>query len=233
MDSTDSITDHPIVAVAPSFTASARRLGIVSAVGTVVLSVVYAFVLVAGLSGLQSAQQPIGDPIFSILKILIILTTPLMVALMVSIHSWAPAENKVFSLLALIFMSLMAGLTTTVHFVILTMSRQAAFASHSWMPQFLSFAWPSVPYALDILAWDVFFALAVLFAARIFDGTRLASSIRALMVLSGVLSLSGLSGLIAGQMQLRSLGIIGYAGVFPVAALLIAILFYRTSPREG
>jgi hypothetical protein len=34
-------------------------------------------------------------------------------------------------------------------------------------------------------------------------------------------------------MRLRNIGIAGYAGVFPVAALLIAILFYRTTPREA
>jgi hypothetical protein len=38
------------------------------------------------------------------------------------------------------------------------------------MPLFLSFKWPSVSYALTILAWDVFFALSVLFAAPVFGG---------------------------------------------------------------
>jgi hypothetical protein len=98
------------------------------------------------------------------------------------------------------------------------------------MPLFMSFTWPSVPYALDILAWDVFFALAVLFAAPVFSGNRLAASIRALMIASGVLSLAGLSGVVVGDMQLRMIGVVGYAGVFPVVALLLAILFYRATP---
>jgi len=221
------------VAVALVFTASARRLGIVSAVGTVFLGIVYAFALVAGLLSLQSPQQPIGDPLFSILEILIILMMPLVVALMVAIHAWAPAEAKVFSLMALVFVSLLAGLTCSVHFVILTVSRQAAFAGFSWMPLLLSFKWPSVSYALDILAWDVFFALSVLFAAPVFSGNRLATSIRMLMIASGVLALAGLSGVIVGDMQLRNIGIVGYAGVFPVAALLLVILFYRATPREA
>jgi hypothetical protein len=228
-----SLNHREELAVALSFTASARRLGMVSALGTVFLGVVYAVVLVAALLSLQSPEQPIGDPLFSILEVLIILTMPLIVALMVAVHSWAPAEAKVFSLMAVIFVSLLAGLTSSVHFVILTMSRQPAFAGFSWMPLFLSFTWPSVPYALDILAWDVFFALAVLFAAPVFSGNRLATSIRRLMIASGVLSLAGLSGVIVGDMQLRNIGILGYAGVFPVAALLLAILFYRASPREA
>ena len=62
------------------------------------------------------------------------------------------------------------------------------------MPLLLSFKWPSIPYALDILAWDVFFALAVLFAAPVFTGNRLATWIRGLLVATGALSLAGLSG---------------------------------------
>jgi hypothetical protein len=219
--------------VALAFTASARRLGISSAAATMFLGVAYAVTLVAGILSLQSPQQPIGDPLFSILEILIILTMPVMVALMAALHAWASPETETFSLMALVFTGLLAGLTCSLHFVILTVSRQAAFAGLSWLPLFLSFKWPSVAYVLDILAWDVFFPLSVLSAAPVFSGSRLATSIRGLMIVSGVLALGGLSGVIVGDMQLRNIGIVGYAGVFPVAALLIAILFYRATPRES
>ena len=155
-----------------------------------------------------------------------------MIALMVALHAWASPETKAFSLMALVFMGLLAGLTCSLHFVILTVSRQPAFARLSWLPLFLWFKWPSIAYALDILAWDVFFPLSVLSAAPLFSGSRLARSIRALMIVSGVLALGGLSGAIVGDMQLRNIGIAGYAGVFPVAALLMVILFYRATPRE-
>jgi hypothetical protein len=205
----------------------------VSALGTVVLGVIYAVVLGVALLSLPSQQQPIGDPLFSVLEILIILTVPLMVALMVAVHSWAPPEGKVFSVVALIFMSLAAGLTGSLHFVILTLGRRPEFAGLSWMPLFLSFRWPSVPYVLDILAWDVFFALSVLFAAAVFSGSRLTVSIRMLMIASGVLSLAGLSGVFVGNMQLRMIGVVGYAAVFPIAVLLLAILFYQSATREA
>jgi hypothetical protein len=164
--------------VAAGLTVIARRLGIVSAAGTVSLMVVYAITLVAGLVSLQSPEQPIGDPLFSILEILIILMMPVMVALMVAVHAWASPDTKTFSLMALVFMGLLAGLTSSVHFVILTVSRQAAFTGQSWLPLFLEFKWPSVAYALDILAWDVFFPLAVLSAAPVFGGSRFTTSIR-------------------------------------------------------
>jgi hypothetical protein len=51
------------------------------------------------------------------------------------------------------------------------------------------------------------------------------------MITSGVLALGGLSGVIAGNMQLRNIGIVGYVGVFLVVAVLLAILFYRATPQ--
>jgi peptidoglycan/LPS O-acetylase OafA/YrhL len=113
------------------------------------------------------------------------------------------------------------------------LSHQPEFRAQSWLPLVLSFEWPSVTYALDILGWDVFFPLSMLFAALVFQGSRLATWIRVLMIASGVLSLAGLSGVVAGDMQLRNIGIAGYVGVFLVVATLLAVLFYRTTPQEA
>jgi hypothetical protein len=155
-----------------------------------------------------------------------------MVALMVAVHAWAPTRVKSLSLAAVIFMGLLAGVTCSVHFVILAVSHQAAFAGQSWLPLFLSFKWPSVAYALDILAWDVFFPLSMLFAAPVFSGSRLAAWIKWLMIASGVLALAGLSGVAFGDMQMRNIGIVGYVPVFLVVVVLLAVLFYRAAPTE-
>jgi len=216
--------------MAVEFTATARRLGITSAIGVVMLQVAYAVTLAVGFLSLESSQQPIGDPMFSILEVLILAMMPAMVALMVAVHAWAPTRTKTLSLTSVVFMGLLAGVTSSLHFVILTLSRQTAFAELSWLPLFLSFKWPSVAYALDILAWDVFFALSMLAAAPVFGGGRLAVSIRVLMITSGVLSLAGLSGVVGGDMRLRNIGIVGYLGVFMVIAALLAVLFYRSRP---
>jgi hypothetical protein len=215
------------------FTATARRLGIFSATATFILIFAYAVTLVVGLMSLESPQEPIGNPMFTILEILIIIMMPAMVALMVAVHAWAPMQAKTLSLTSVVFMGLLAGLTCSVHFVILTLSRQPKFTEQSWLPLVLSFNWPSVVYALDILAWDIFFALSMLFAAPVFRGSRLAAWIRALMIASGVLALAGLSGVVVGHMQLRNIGIVGYVGVFLVVAALLAVLFFRAPPLEG
>jgi hypothetical protein len=215
------------------FTATARSFGILSAAATVILLVAYAVTLVVGLLSLKSPQEPIGDPMFTILEILIIVMMPAMVALMVAVHAWAPTHAKTLTLTSVVFMGLLAGMTSIVHFCILTLSRQPEFSGQSWLPLVLSFNWPSVVYTLDILAWDIFFPLSMLFAAPVFGGSRLAGWIRVLMIASGVLSLAGLSGVVSGDMQLRNIGIVGYVGVFLVVATLLAVLFYRTTSKEA
>lgn len=219
--------------MADEFSATARRLGLASAVAVVVLLLAYALTLTVGLLSLESPQRPIGDPMFSILEILILLTVPAMVVLMVAVHAWAPTQAKSLSLTAVVFMGLLATVTCTLHFVILTLSHQAAFADQAWLPLVLSFQWPSVAYAVDILAWDVFFPLSMLFAAPVFGGSRLARAIRALMIVSGVLAFAGLSGVVTGNMQLRNIGIVGYVGVFVVVVGLMGVLFYRTKPVQA
>jgi hypothetical protein len=113
----------------------------------------------------------------------------------------------------------------------LTLSRQPEFAGQPWESLIFPFTWPSVVYALDILAWDIFFPLSMLFAAPVFRGSRLAAWICVLMIASGVLALAGLSGVVVGDMQLRNIGIVGYVGVFLIVAALLTVLFYRATPK--
>lgn len=215
------------------FTSQHRAIGTAAAWAVFFLGVMYAVTTVLGFLSLKSPQDPIGDPYFTIMELLIVLMAPLMVVSMVAVHAYAPAEVKVYSLTALCFMILLAGITSSVHFVILTVSRQIETAGLTGVPLLLSFKWPSVAYTLDILAWDWFFALSMLFAALVFKGGRLEIAVRILMIVSGVLSLAGLIGVPLADMQIRNIGIIGYAGVALVVFLLLGIVFGRTHPVPG
>ena len=215
------------------FTRQHRAVGRAAAWAVFCLLVVYAVTTVLGLLSLKSPEDPIGNPYFTIMELLIVLIAPLLVISMVAVHAYAAAEVKVYSLTALIFMILMAGITSSVHFVILTVSRQLEASGLTWVPLLLSFRWPSVAYTLDILAWDWFFALAMLFAAPVFKVDRLEKAVRLLMIVSGGLSLAGLIGVPLADMQVRNIGIIGYAVVTIVVFLLLGIVFGRTRPGAG
>jgi hypothetical protein len=214
------------------FTASHRVIGRFAAWAVFCLEIVYGLVLVLGLLSLQSAQDPIGDPFFSILELLIILIAPLMVISMVAVHADAAPAVKVYSLIALAFMILVSGITSSVHFVILTVSRPIAQAGFPDAFLLFSFRWPSVAYTLDILAWDWFFALSMFFAAPAMGKGRLEKTVRLLMLISGVLSLAGLVGVPLGNMQIRLLGVLGYVGVAPILFLLLGLVFEGTHRQD-
>lgn len=210
------------------FTPQHRKIGRAAAWAVSFLLVVYAVTTVLGFLSLKSPLDPIGDPYFSIMELLTVLIAPLLVLSMIAVHAYASPEVKVYSLSALVFMVILAGITSCVHFVILTAGHQIEATGLTWIPLFLSFKWPSVVYALDILAWDWFFALSMLFAAPVFKGGRLETAVRVLMIISGVLSLAGLIGVPLSDMQIRNIGIIGYALVAIVVFLLLGIVFDRT-----
>lgn len=206
--------------MAPSFDAAARRLGVASGATVAALSVVYAGALAMGLLALDSPEEPIGPPILTVMEVLILALAPALVALMAAVHAWA--GRSAMTAAALVFTGVLAGVTSAVHFLVLTLGHEAAF---------LAFTWPSAAYALDILAWDVFFPLAVLFAAPAFRGAGLPRAIRRLLVASGVLAFAGLGGVAVGDMRVRNVGILGYVGIFPIAAAAMALMFYRTPAR--
>lgn len=131
-------------------------------------------------------------------------------------------------------MILLAGITSSVHFAILTIGREIEAAGFQQASLLLSFKWPSVAYTLDILAWDLFFSLSMIFAAPAFKTGRLEKTLRISMIVDGVLSLVGLFGVpFLGQTPvIRNIGIVGYAGVSIVVFLLLGIVFGRSKKES-
>ena len=211
-----------------SFTPQHRTIGRAAAWAVFVLGVMYAVTTILGFLSLKSPQDQISDPYFSIMELLIVIMASLMVVVMVAVHAYAPPDAKAYSLIALIFMILLAGITSSVHFIILTVSHQIEATGLQLAPLLISFKWPSVAYALDILAWDWFFARSFIFAAPVFKAGRLETTVRTLMIISGSLSLVGLIGVQLADMQVRNIGIVGYAVVAPIVFLLLGMVFGRT-----
>lgn len=210
------------------FTPQHRAIGRVAAWAAAFLLILYIPTTLLGFLSLKSPQDPIGDPYVTIMELLIVLIAPLLVATMVAVHAYASPDAKVYSLTALVLMALLAGTTSCVHFVILSVGRQLEATGQAWVPLLLAFKWPSVFYTLDILAWDWFYALSMLCAAAVFRAGGLERALRTVMIVSGVLSLAGLVGVPLGNMQVRDIGIVGYAVVAPAVFLLLGVVFGRT-----
>jgi hypothetical protein len=211
--------------------ATLRMLGFWSARSIFVLEVAYVAVFVVGFASISNASDPLPDPYLAIAEVLILVMAPILVCLMLAIHHSAPRQAKPFTQVALGWMLAAAAFTITVHTVELTVARHVDAASFPGYARIFDFEWPSTFYAIDIVAWDIFFALALLFAVPAFAHREDATLVRRGLILSGSLCLIGLIGPFADVLGLRTIGILGYTIVFGLVCLPLSRTF--RAPRRA
>ena len=208
-----------------------RMLGAWSARAIFLIEIVYIAVFVAGFASIGNTSDPLPDPYLAIAEILILVLAPIMVCLMLAIHQCAPKEAKPFTQVALGWMLAAAAFTIVVHFVQLTVARHIDPATFPGYARIFDWRWPSTFYAIDIVAWDVFFGLSLLFAVPAFAHRRDATLVRRGLILSGSLCLIGLIGPFANVIALRTIGILGYTVVFGLTCLPLSRTFKARTPR--
>jgi hypothetical protein len=208
-----------------------RMLGVWSARTIFLIEVAYVAVFVVGFASIRNTSDPLPDPYLAIAEILILVMAPIMVCLMLAIHQCAPKEAKPFTQVALGWMLAAAAFTTVVHFVQLTVARHIDSATFPGYAGIFGWRWPSTFYAIDIVAWDVFFGLSLLFAVPAFTHRRDATLVRRGLILSGSLCLIGLIGPFANVIALRTIGILGYTVVFGLTCLPLSRTFKARTPR--
>jgi hypothetical protein len=180
-----------------------------------VIGVAYFVTLAIGFS-VHGLAEPIVDPILAIMEVLTLMSALPMVVIMAAIHGYASVNRKIYGLIALAFTILFAGTTSAVHFVELTALRQVGSRG---------IVWPSPEYAVELLAWNLFLGVALLFAAPVFDGGGPERGVRRGLLISGVLCVAGIAGPAVGNMRLQLVGVLGYAAVLPVVCFMLARLF--------
>ena len=208
-----------------------RTLGAWSARAIFFIEVVYVAVFVAGFASIGNTSAPLPDPYLAIGEIIILVMAPIMVCLMLAIHQCAPKQAKPFTLVALGWMLAAAAFTIVVHFVGLTVARHIDPATFPGYARIFGWQWPSTFYAIDIVAWDVFFGLSLLFAVPAFAHRRDATLVRRGLILSGSLCLIGLIGPFANALGWRTIGILGYTVVFGLTCLPLSRTFKAGTSR--
>jgi hypothetical protein len=205
--------------VGPNNARGARMnpLGFWSALMIFVGSVAYAVAVAVGFAS-AGLTKPIIDPALAVMQMITMVIAPAFVMLMAALHVGLASERKAYSLAAFGFAIVLAGVTTCQHFVQLTVLRRLGSSS---------FVWPSPLYAVELLAWDLFLGLSLLFAAAVFRGDRLDRGIRLGMRLVGILCIVGLLGPATGDLRLQLIATFGYVVLFPFVALLLTIRFRR------
>src|SRR6478609_8710910 len=173
---------------------------------------------------LGNLTDPLPDPYLAVAELLILLMAPVMVVLMASVHACAPVHLRMFSMIAFGWMLVAACLTMTVHVVELVVARRVDPGAVPGFARLFGFAWPSMLYAVDVVAWDLMLGLSLLCAAFVFTGHRYRAVRRGLMV-SAALCLVGLVGPATDVLAWRGIGILGYVVAFPVTCLWLSRAF--------
>ena len=209
-----------------------RTIGAWSARAIFFIEAVYVVVFVIGFASLGNTSEPLPDPYLAIGEVLILVMAPIMVVLMLAIHQCAPKQAKPYTQVALGWMVAAAAFTTVVHFVELTVARRIDPATFPGYARIFGFEWPSTFYAVDIVAWDVFFGLSLLFAVPAFAHRSDATLIRRGLIASGSLCLVGLIGPFANALAWRTIGILGYTIVFGLTCLPLSRAFKVDAPSS-
>jgi hypothetical protein len=226
-----STSGHPARAmpdVDPQTIAGTRRvllLGMWTAWTIVVLYVVYIAVLFAG--GVAAGVP--REPYLATAEILTSVGALIQVGLLALIHDCAPPRAKTLSLVATGWMLLMAGLTVSVHFVQLTVARRIDLAATPEFARLFGWEWPSLLYAIELLAWHLFLGLSLLFAASAFRGRGAQAAVRIGLRVSGSLCIIGLVGPALGNLNWRMIGVFGYGVVFPSVCVVLGLVFKRAA----
>jgi hypothetical protein len=208
-----------------TFTALARKLGIVAAWMTFIVTEIYA--VVSGIAYASQGSAVESGPFLSMMALLVVVMGPFLVLSMVAVHAYAAPDKKPFSLAALAFMIACVTITSCINFLLLMVSSQPNLFSESWRALFLPCKWPAPAFVLDNFVWDWFFGISMLMAAPIFGGNRLKAALRFVMTMSGILCLAGLVWLAVSPAQAIIIGILGWGAAGPFVFLLLTHMFTR------
>ena len=217
------------------WTQTDRRIAMWSATSAATIGVIFVVVGLIGVVARPPSSEALRqvDPYLAILEILMILFAVVLVIMTAAVYTYAPPDRKTFALAALAFVVVFAGLTTGMHFASLTVGRQIDVGALPLLAHQLSFEeWPMLAMSLDLLAWDFFLALSLLFAARVFKGVA-TRRVRVTMTVAGTLCMAGTLGPASGYLHIQYLGIAGYAFALPVACALLAIFFRKGQTSES
>jgi len=205
----------------------ARQLGFWSAGFTSVLAAAYLAVLI-GYFGTQGFVFPPSEFVQLSAGVITFLTVPALVVLFTAIK-YVPGDGGALGSLGVSFTVLFAAVVSINRFVQLTVVRQAPPGpSSADLARFLPYSTGSVMFALEMLGWGFFIALAALSVAPLFRGGRLQRAIRLSMVAFGVLSLLSVVGFATGT-ALTSAGFVAWGPLLLAITVMLTVYFRRTS----
>ena len=218
----------------PHLSPSTQQLGCWSAIAATVCALTYDVAQLAEWAGWlgsrggpESSSTPLG---LYVLLTPSLLLGPAFLVMMVCVHRRAAPGWRAWSHAAVAFATIYAALTGIVYFVQLTLvAPRLAQGRVAGIEPLLFVPFDSVLYAVDILGYT-FMCVAMLFAARSFEGGGIERSVRRWFSATGLLfPFLALQMYVHGLIWIASL----WAITFPAATISLAVLFRRDAPSAA
>jgi hypothetical protein len=207
------------------------RLGVWSSAFVAVLGAVY-LALLGIFFATQGFVFPPPESVQLTAGVITLLTAPALVVVFAAIKHVAGEDGAILGTVGLSFTVLFAATVSINRFVQLTVVRQAPpGAASADLARFLPYSTGSVMFALEMLGWGFFIALAALAVAPLFGGDRLGLAIRHVLVTFGGLSLLSVVGF-ATQSAITAVGFVAWGPLLLALAVLLTVYFRRAGQME-
>jgi hypothetical protein len=149
-----------------------------------------------------------------------------LLVLFVALRRQILGSRAIFAELALIFMAIVCTVSSINWFVQLLVVSRITRVGESVLLALLDVNnGLSLMYAMEHLAWGVFYGLAAIFAAVAIGSGRLESWIRWLFVAGGILSLLHVIGMLTATSVVSDLGYVAWGILLPITTALLALRF--------
>jgi hypothetical protein len=149
-----------------------------------------------------------------------------LVIMFVALRHQIKAGKLVFAELGLVFMVMLAAVSGINWYVQLTLVPQIAQSGDVAALALLDIHnTGSIMYAMEHLAWSLFYGLATIFMAIAMGGGKVEAWIRWLLIAGGVMSILYLPGILTANQVLIDLGYYAAGVLLPISTVLLAIKY--------
>lgn len=205
---------------------TARRILVLSASISTLFGVLY-FVGLMGKWIVNGSIHAASSPGISMLSAAVgLLWDCTLVVLFVALRHQITGSRAVFAELGLVFMTLLAAVSGVNWYVQLTVVPRIAQSGDAALLALLDIHHTaSLMYAMEHLAWGLFYGLAAIFMALAIQGSKLETCIRWLLIAGGLMSILYLPGILIPNQILIDLGYYAAGVLLPVTTLLLVVRY--------
>lgn len=206
----------------------ARRVLFLAALISTVFGVLYFVGLMGKLIVNGSIHAESSRAISMVAAAIGLLWDATLVVLFVALRRQITGGRAVFADLGLVFMALMAAISSVNWYVQLTLVPGVAQSGDAAVLALIDVHHTgSIMYAMEHLAWGLFYGLATIFMAPAITGGRIETWIRWLLIAGGVMSILYVPGIMIANQFLIDLGYYAAGVLLPITTVLLAVRYRR------